>query len=122
MRNMNNYLAFVSQIEPKFIEEAKNDPHWMLAMEEELNQFKRNNVWTLVETPLEKSVIGIKQIFRNKLDKNSTVIRNKARLVAKGYNQEEGIDNEETFTPVAMLKAIRKLLLAFACYKDFKLY
>ena len=57
---MNNYLTFISQIEPKSILEAENDPHWMLAMEEELNQFKRNNVWTLVETPLDKSVIETK--------------------------------------------------------------
>ena len=70
MRNVNNYLAFVSQIEPKSVEEAKNDPHWMLAMEEELNQFKRNNVWTLVETLLDKSVIRTKWIFRNKLDES----------------------------------------------------
>ena len=60
MRNVNNYLAFVSQIEPKSIEEAKNDLHWMLAMEEKLNQFKRNNLSTLVETPLDKSIIGTK--------------------------------------------------------------
>ena len=64
----------------------------MLAMEEELNQFKRNNVWTLVETPLDKSVIRTKKIFRNKLDENGLVVRNKARLVAQGYNQEEDID------------------------------
>ena len=49
MRNMNNYLAFVSQMKPKSIEEAKNDPNWIVAMEEELNQFKQNNIWTLVE-------------------------------------------------------------------------
>ena len=57
MRNINNYLAFISQIEPKSIEETENGPHWMLAMEEKLNQFKRNNVWILVETPLNKSII-----------------------------------------------------------------
>ena len=60
MRNVNNYLAFVSQIEPKSIDEAENDPHWILAMEEELNQFKRNNMWTLIKTPLDKSNIGTK--------------------------------------------------------------
>ena len=60
MRSANNHLVFVSQIEPKSIEEAKIDPHWMLAMEEELNQFKRNNVWTLVKTPFDKSIVGTK--------------------------------------------------------------
>ena len=90
-------------------------------MQEELNQFKRSNVWTLTERPKYNSVIGTKWIFRNKLDENGVVIRNKAGLVAKGYNQEEGIDFDETFAPVARLEAIR-LLLAFACFMDFKLY
>jgi len=62
-----------------------------------------------------------KWVFRNKNDENGIIIRNKARLVAQGFNQEEGIDYEETFAPVARLEAIR-MLLAFACYKDFKLF
>ena len=53
------------------------------------------------DTPLDYPIIGTKWVFRNKLDENGIVIRNKARLVAKGYNQEEGIDYEETFAPVA---------------------
>ena len=83
-------------------------------MQEELNQFERNNVWTLVSRPKNYSIIGTKWVFRNKLDEHSNVIRNKARLVAKRYNQEEGIDFDETFAPVARLEAIR-LLLAYAC-------
>ena len=59
--------------------------------------------------------------FETKLDESGTIIRNKARLVAQGYNQEEGIDFDETFAPVARLEAIR-MLLAFACFRDFKLY
>jgi len=90
-------------------------------MQEELNQFERNNVWELVEKPDNYPVIGTKWVFRNNLDENGIVIRNKARLVAKGYNQEEGIDYEETYAPVARLKAIR-MLLAFASVMDFKLY
>ena len=90
-------------------------------MEEELNQFKWNNVWTLVKKPIDKSIIKTKWVFRNKLDENDIVIRNKARLVAQGYNQKEGIDYDKIFTSVARLEAI-KLLLAFACYMDLKLY
>ena len=79
---MNNYLAFISQIEPKNIKEAESDPNWIIAMKEELNQFQRNNVWTLVERPLENTMIGTKWVYRNKLDEHETVIKNKARLVA----------------------------------------
>ena len=90
-------------------------------MQEELSQFERNNVWTLVKRPKDYSIIGTKWVFRNKLDEHGNVIRNKARLVAKGYNQEEGIDFDETFAPVARLEAIR-LLLAYACFIKFKLF
>ena len=71
--------------------------------------------------PSDHPIIGTKWVFRNKLDENSVIVRNKARLVAKGYNQEEGIDYEETYAPVPRLEAIR-MLLAFACVMDFKLY
>ena len=90
-------------------------------MQEELQQFERNEVWTLVPRPKDKTVIGTKWVFRNKTNEEGIVVRNKARLVAQGYNQEEGIDFEETFAPVARLEAIR-MLCAFACFKDFKLF
>jgi len=114
-------MSFVLEIEPKNIEEAETDECWLMAIEEELNQFERNNVWTLVPRPTHQSIIGTKWVFRNKKDENGIIIRNKARLVAQGFNQEEGIDYEETFAPVTRLEAIR-MLLAFACYKDFKLF
>ena len=90
-------------------------------MQEELNQFNRNQVWTLVPWPKDKSVIGTKWVFKNKLDETGKIIRNKEILVAKGYSQEEGIDYDETYAPVARKEAIR-LLLAFACFKNFKLF
>ena len=71
--------------------------------------------------PKHQSVIGTRWVFRNKLDENGKIVRNKARLVAQGYNQEEGIDYEETFAPVARLEAIR-ILLAFASFMSIKLY
>ena len=90
-------------------------------MQEELNPFERSGVWELVPRPSNQSVIGTRWIFRNKMDKNGIIIRNKERLVAQGFNQEEVIDYEETFAPIARLEAIR-MLLAFACFKDFALY
>nr|GFA18214.1 retrovirus-related Pol polyprotein from transposon TNT 1-94 [Tanacetum cinerariifolium] len=90
-------------------------------MQEELDQFARLKVWRLVSRPEGKSVIKIKWIFKNKKDESSLVIRNKARLVAVGYSQQEGIDYDETFAPVARIEAIR-LFLAYAAHKDFTVY
>ena len=90
-------------------------------MQEELNQFKRQKVWKLVPRPKNKSIIGTKWVFINKLDGDGIVTRNKARLIAKGYSQEEGIDYDETYAPVARLEAIR-MFLAFTAHSNFKVY
>jgi len=66
-------------------------------------------------------MIGTKWVFRNKMDEQGIIVRNKARLVAKGYNQEEGIDCDETYAPVARIEAVR-LLLAYAYLSGFKLF
>lgn len=112
-------VALISQIEPKKIDEALSDESWMKAMQEELNQFERNQVWTLVKKPKNVSVIGKKWIFRNKLNEKGKVIKNKARLVSQGYSQKEGIDYDENFAPVVRLESIR-ILLAYASHKGFK--
>ena len=96
------------------------DTNWVVAMQDELNQFTRNDVWSLVPKTNEMNVIGTKWVFRNKMDVNRNIVRNKARLVAKGYNKEEGIDFDETYAPMARLEAVR-LLLAYACMCNFKL-
>ncbi|KAK1564465.1 hypothetical protein Q3G72_003838 [Acer saccharum] len=121
LANLISYTCYTSQIEPKKVDEALNDEFWVLAMQEELNQFKRNEVWTLVPKPKTTNVIGTKWIFRNKSDEDGNIVRNKARLVAQGYSQIEGIDFEETFTPVALLESIR-LLLSISCVHKFKLH
>ena len=92
-------------------------------MQEELQQFKLNNVWELVKRPdpHKHNIIGTKWIYRDKQDEHGQVVRNKARLVAQGYTQVEGINFDETFAPVARLKAIR-MFLAFACYRNFRIY
>ena len=103
------------------MDETLADPDWVLAMQEELNQFERQEVWALVPRPNRKSTIGTRWVFRNKLDGDGIVVRNKARLVAKGYSQEEGIDYDETYALVARLEAI-KIFLAFAAHSNFKVY
>ncbi|KAK0573378.1 hypothetical protein LWI29_007216 [Acer saccharum] len=121
LANLISYTCYTSQIEPKKVEEALNDEFWVLAMQEELSQFERNEVWTLVPRPKTTNVIGTKWIFRNKSDEDGNIVRNKARLVAQGYSQIEGIDFEETFAPVARLESIR-LLLSISCVHKFKLH
>jgi hypothetical protein len=88
-------------------------------MEEELNNFKRNEVWELVPRP-KQNVIGTKWVFRNKQDEFGVVTKNKARLVGKGYTQVEGLNFGETYAPVERLESIR-ILLAYATHHDFKL-
>ncbi|GKC14898.1 ribonuclease H-like domain-containing protein, partial [Tanacetum coccineum] len=93
--------------EPKKVIHALKDPSWIEAMQEELLQFKLQEVWTLVDLLNRKRAIGSKWVFRNKKDNRGIVMRNKARLVAQGYTQEEGIDYDEVFSPIARIEAIR---------------
>ncbi|GJY36246.1 putative ribonuclease H-like domain-containing protein [Tanacetum coccineum] len=109
--------GFLSAIEPTSIAKALYDSSWVEAMQEELLQFKLQQVWILVDLPIGKRAIGTKWVFRNKKDERGIVIRNKARLVAQGHRQEEGIDYEEVFAPVARIEAIR-LFLAYASFMD----
>jgi hypothetical protein len=84
LANFCEHYSFVSSIEPFRVEEALQDPDWVLAMQEELNNFKRNVVWSLVARP-KQHIVGTKWVFCNKQDEHGVVMRNKARLVAKGY-------------------------------------
>jgi len=114
-------LGLLSIIEPTKVNEALTDDGWILAMQDEINQFKRIDVWDLVPKPEHKNIIGTKWVFRNKLNEQGEVIRNKARLVAQGYNHQEGIDYTETFAPVARLEAIR-LRLSYVVNHNITLY
>nr|GEY98184.1 hypothetical protein [Tanacetum cinerariifolium] len=118
-----SHNVFNERLEDAYFDttEALKDADWVSAMQEELDQFARLKVWRLVPRPEGKSVIKTKWIFKNKKDESSLVIRNKARLVAVGYSQQEGIDYDETFAPVARIEAIH-LFLAYAAHKDFTVY
>ncbi|GAU48712.1 hypothetical protein TSUD_281050 [Trifolium subterraneum] len=113
--------CFVSKIEPRNVKEALTDEYWINAMQEELGQFKRNEVWDLVLRPENVNVIGTKWVYKNKSDENGNITRNKVRLVAQGYAQTEGVDFDESFAPVARPESIR-LLLGVACILKFKLF
>nr|GEU58356.1 reverse transcriptase domain-containing protein [Tanacetum cinerariifolium] len=118
--DMNN-LDITIQEEPKKVIHALKDLSWIEAVQEELLQFKLQEVWTLVGLPNRKRAIGSKWVFRNKKDEMGIMIRNKARLVAQGYTQKERINYDEVFTPIARIEAIR-LFLAYDSFKNFVVY
>nr|GEX62137.1 putative ribonuclease H-like domain-containing protein [Tanacetum cinerariifolium] len=115
------FACFLLQKEPKRVHQAPKDPSWIEAMQEELFQFKMQKVWILVDFPHGKRAIGTKWVFRNKKDERGIVVRNKARLVTQVHTQDEGIDYEEVFAPVARIEAIR-LFLAYASFMGFIVY
>ncbi|GKB20783.1 retrovirus-related pol polyprotein from transposon TNT 1-94 [Tanacetum coccineum] len=97
------------------------DHAWIEAMQEELLQFKQLDVWELVDRSYYKNVINLKWLWKNKYDEENIVIHNKACLVAKGYLQEEGIDFEESFSPVAQLEAVR-IFIMYVAHKSFPVH
>nr|GFA67195.1 retrovirus-related Pol polyprotein from transposon TNT 1-94 [Tanacetum cinerariifolium] len=107
--------------EPKTYKEALTQSCWIEAMQEELNEFEHLEVWELVPRPDKAMVITLKWIYKVKLDELGGILKNKARLVACGYRQEEEIDFEESFAPVARLEAIR-IFLAYAAHKNMVVY
>ncbi|GJX35181.1 retrovirus-related pol polyprotein from transposon TNT 1-94 [Tanacetum coccineum] len=115
------YDAFLTAVEPKTYKDALTQACWIEAMQEELNEFKHLEVWELIPRPDKVMVITLKWIYKVKLDELGGILKNKARLVARGYRQEEGIDFEESFAPVARLEAIR-IFLAFAAHMNMVVY
>ncbi|GJY93711.1 retrovirus-related pol polyprotein from transposon TNT 1-94 [Tanacetum coccineum] len=115
------FALTVSIAELKNIKEAMADSAWIEAMQEELHQFDRLQVWELIDKPFGKTIIKLKWLWKNKKDEDQTDIRNKARLIAKGYAQDEGIDFEELFAPIASLEAVR-IFIAYAAHKSFPIY
>jgi hypothetical protein len=112
---------FVALFEPRDVGHTLSDLSWVNAMYEELENFERNQVWTLVEPLSDVNVVGTKWGFKNKQGEDGEIVRIKDRLVAQVFSQVEGLDFGETFTPVAHLEAIR-ILLAVTASNGFKLY
>nr|GFB10502.1 hypothetical protein [Tanacetum cinerariifolium] len=103
------------------LEQVIGEPSQPVSTRNQLQSFKRMDVWVLVPTPDNISPLTLKWIFKNKHDKEQTVIRNKSRLVVRGYRQEEGLDFEESFASVARMEAIR-IFLAYAAHKLFTVF
>nr|GFA99997.1 hypothetical protein [Tanacetum cinerariifolium] len=113
---MGMYALTVNTMEPKNVKEAMTDPAWIESMQEELLHFKRLNVCVLVPAPDNISPLTWKWLFKKKHDEEKMVIQNKSCLVVRGYRQEEGINFEESFAPVARMEAIM-IFLAYAAHK-----
>ncbi|GKA91449.1 putative ribonuclease H-like domain-containing protein [Tanacetum coccineum] len=115
------YNSVLSKVEPKNFKSAITEDCWFQAMQDEIHEFDRLQVWELVPQPDCVMIIALKWIYKVKLDEYGDVLKNKARLVAKGYRQEEGIDFEESFAPVARIEAIR-IFIANAASKNMIIY
>ena len=107
--------------DPIFFEDAQTDDKWCKAMEEELLAIQKNQTWDLVNFPEGKKVIGLKWVFGTKYHANGSIQKHKARLVAKGYSQQQGMDFDETFSPVARFKTVRTFL-ALAANLNWPVY
>ena len=123
MRSLNDVYESCNAclFEPEKFEEAVKEKEWRTAMQEEINVIEKNKTWELVDRPNDKDVIGVKWIYKTKLNQDGSVERNKARLVAKGYSQIPGVDFHETFAPVARHETIRGLI-SIAAQKGWYLH
>ncbi|XP_024200264.1 uncharacterized mitochondrial protein AtMg00820-like [Rosa chinensis] len=112
MRSLNDVYATCNYyvVEPECFEEAIKDGAWQKEMEDEIAVIEKNSTWELVDRPSDKEVMGVKWIYKTKLNLDGSVQKNKVRLVAKGYSQQPGADFNETFAPVARLDTIRTLI------------
>jgi hypothetical protein len=114
-------LSVSSIVEPKYYHQAVKHAEWREAMHNEIKALELNNTWSIVDLPPSKQAIGCKWVYKVKLKSDGTIERYKARLVAKGYNQCEGLDYYETFSPVAKLTTVR-MLLAVAAARNWHLH
>ena len=101
--------------------EAEKDPKWVATMKEELSMIEKNQTWQLVKRPTNRKVIGVRWVFRTKLNVDGSINKHKARLVVKGYAKIFGVDFSDTFAPVARLDTIR-LLIAIVAHRGWRVY
>ncbi|GAU50842.1 hypothetical protein TSUD_232190 [Trifolium subterraneum] len=114
------HLAFMADVEPINWHEALSDPNWKKAMDEEIKSLEKNNTWRLVDLPAQKRPITVKWIFKIKRNPDGGIVKHKARLVARGFLQQQGIDYNEVYAPVARMETIR-LVIAIASSMNWSL-
>lgn len=110
-------ICLLADSENITFEEAVRDKKWQAAMDEEITAIERNETWELVELPRGHQPIGVKWVYKKKMNAQGEIERYKARLVAKGYRQNAGIDYDEVFAPVARMETIRLLISQAAQFK-----
>ncbi|WJX11887.1 hypothetical protein P8452_02442 [Trifolium repens] len=115
------HLAFLAGTEPVDWHEAISDSHWKDAMNEEINSIEKNKTWRLVELPPQKKPVSVKWIFKIKRNPDGSILKHKARLVARGFLQQQGIDYNEVYAPVARMETIR-LVIAIASSMNWSLF
>jgi transposase InsO family protein len=111
----------LAMLEPENYDVASKQEVWVKAMQDEIKMIEKNNTWELVDCPHGKDIIGVKWVYKTKLNPDGSIQKHKARLVAKGYSQQPGVDYNETFAPVARLDTIRALI-ALAAQKRWSIY
>ena len=120
-KKLSDIYCNVVVLEPAGFEEAIEDEKWQAAMQDELNMIEKNNTWELVDRPSHKKPIGVKGVYKTKLNLDGSINKYKARLVVKGYEQMFGVDFSKTFAPITRLDTTR-MLLAIATQKGWRIY
>jgi hypothetical protein len=96
--------------QPTSFKEAAKEPHWVQAMNQEIDSIEMKKTWDLVDLPRHKKNIGVKWVYKTKLNEKGKIEKHKARIVAKGFSQQPGTDYGETFSPVEIIDIVRTLL------------
>lgn len=114
-------MAQIDCTDPIRFEDAVKSSKWRQAMDAEINSIVKNETWGLTDLPAGAKKIGVKWIYKTKLNELGQVDKHKARLVAKGYSQQYGVDYTEVFAPVSRMDTVRMIIAIAAC-RGWKLY
>lgn len=114
-------LALFASADPVYFEEAVKSPKWRIAIDAKIEAIEKNETWMLTDLPTGAKKIGVKWIYKIKLNENGEVDKYKARLVAKGYAQQHGVDYTEVFAPVAQMDTVR-MIIALAAQRSWTIY